>query len=86
MGGALQRYLGLMQNLARDVLLVIDYDSAGIDYLEAAPIVLGEPMDPIACDAGLISDNGAPLSRYPIKKGGLSNVRPAHNDHRGGGV
>jgi hypothetical protein len=85
-GGVLQRHLGLEENLTRDVFLVIDDDPAGIDDFEAAAVVFGRPMHSVACDAGLIPDNGAPLSRNPIEKGGLSYVGPAHNDHRGGGV
>jgi hypothetical protein len=85
-GGVLQRHLGLEENLARDVLLVIDHDPAGVDNFEAAAVVFGKPMHAVAGDAGLIPDNGAPLSCDPIEEGGLSYVGPAHNDHRGGGL
>ena len=75
-----------MQDLRRDVLLVMDHDAAGIDHLEAEAVVLGKPMHAVARDTRLIADNGAPLSRNAIKEGGLSYVGPAHNDHCGNGV
>jgi hypothetical protein len=33
------------EDLARDVLVVIDDDTAGIDHLEGTPIVHRRPMD-----------------------------------------
>jgi len=33
-----------VQDLRRDVLLVMDHDAAGIDHLEAEAVVLGKPM------------------------------------------
>jgi len=44
-------------------------------------VVLGSAVDTVARDARLIADDGAPLSRNSIKEGGLSDVRPAHDDH-----
>ena len=81
-----KRHFGLMQDLARDVLLVVDDDTAGVDQLEAAAVVFGRPMDPVARDPGLVADDGAPLSCDAIEEGGLSDVGPAHNDHCGSGV
>jgi hypothetical protein len=43
-------------------------------------------MHAVARDARLVADDGAPLSRDAIKKGGLSYVGPAHNDHCGNGI
>ena len=67
MGGAAERHLRLVENLRRDVLLVVDDDTAGVDQLEAPAVVFGKPMNPVARDAGLIADNGAPLSGNPIE-------------------
>jgi hypothetical protein len=64
----------------------MDDDAAGVDQFEAPAVVFGKPMDSVARDAGLVADNGAPLSGNPIKEGGLSDVGPAHNDHRGYGM
>ena len=41
---------------------IVDHDAAGVDDFEAAAVVLGQPMDAVAGDAGLIADDGAPLS------------------------
>ena len=84
--GGRQRHLGLVQNLARDVLLVMDDDAAGVDQLEAAAVVFGRPMDAVARNARLVPDDGAPLSCDAIEEGGLSYVGPAHNDHCGSGI
>ena len=84
MWAALRRAtFGLVENLRRNVLLVVDHDAAGVDQLEAAAVVFGKPVNAVPRDAGLIADNGAPLSGNPIEKGGLSDVGPAHNDHGG---
>ena len=81
-----QRHLRLVQNLARDVLLVIDDDPAGVDQVEPPAVVFGRPVDPVARNPGFVPDNGAPLSCNAVEKGGLSDVGPAHNDHCGSGV
>jgi hypothetical protein len=75
-----------MEDLRRDVVLVMDHDTTSVDYLETEAVVLGKPMHAVARDTRLIADNGAPLSRNAIKEGGLSYVGPAHNDHCGNGV
>ena len=85
-GGVFQRELGLVQDLGRDVLLVVHDDAAGVDQLEAPAVVFGSPMDPVARNAGFVPDDGAPLSCDPIEKSGLSYVGPAHDDYRGNGV
>ena len=85
MGGAVERHFGLVQDLARDVLLVVHDDAAGIDQFEAPAVVFGSPMDTVARDAGFVADDGAPLSCDAVEKGGLSYVGPAHDDHRGNG-
>src|ERR1035438_3968729 len=75
-----------MENLRGNILLVFDDNAAGIDQLEVAAIVFGLPVKAVAGDAGLIADNGTPLSRNSIEECGLSNVGPAHNDHSGNGI
>ena len=82
----MERHFGLAEDLRRDVLLVMDHDAAGIDHLEAEAVVFGKPMHAVARDARLVADDGAPLSGDAIKKGGLSYVGPAHNDHCGNGI
>ena len=82
-GSVPQHHLGLVEDLARDIFLVIDDDAAGVDHLETASVVLGKPVDPVARDARFVSDNGAPLSGNTIEEGGLSYVGPAHDDHAG---
>ena len=62
------------------------HDAAGVDQLEAAAVVFGRPMHAVAGDAGLIADDGAPLSCDAVEKGGLSDVGPAHDDYRGDGI
>jgi hypothetical protein len=79
----LQRHLRLQEDLRRDVFLIVHDDAARIDQLETASVMLGRPMDTVACDPRLIADNSAPLSRNPIEEGGLSNVGPAHDHHCG---
>ena len=86
MGRVRQRHLGLVENLARNVLLVIDDDAARIDHFETASVVFGKPMDPVARNARLVSDNGAPLSGNPVKEGGLTYVGPSDDDHAGRGL
>jgi hypothetical protein len=85
-GGLAQRHFGLMENLRGNILLVFDDNAAGIDQFERAAIVFGLPVNAVAGDAGLVADNGAPLSRNAIEECGLSNVGPAHNDHCGNGI
>ena len=84
--GGSQRHFGLLQDLRGDVLVVVDHDAAGVDQFEAAAVVFGRAHDAVARDAGLIADNGAPLSGDAIEEGGLSYVGPAHDDHRGDGI
>ena len=84
--GARQDHFRLVKNLRGNVLLVVDHDAAGIDQLEAAARVFGKPVDAVARDAGLIADDRAPLPSNAIEESGLSNVGPAHNDHRGNGM
>jgi hypothetical protein len=74
----------MAQDLAGDILLVVDHDSARVDDLEMAAAVFGKPLNAIARNAGLVSDNRAPLSGDPIEKSGFTDVRPAHNDDCGG--
>ena len=81
--GLLEGVFGLLQDLARDILLVLHDDAAGIDDLEAPAVVFGSPMYTVARDAGFVPDDGAPLSCNAIEKSGLSYVGPAHDDYRG---
>ena len=64
-----QRDVGLAQDLRGDVLLVGDHDAAGIDQLEAATVMLGDAVDAVARDAGLVADDGAALSGDAIEEG-----------------
>src|SRR5438093_1466801 len=60
--GALERHPRLLENLRGNVLLVIGHDTTGIDHFEATAVELGNPVNAVACDAGLIAHNGASLS------------------------
>jgi hypothetical protein len=75
-----------MQNLARNVIAVIDDDAASVDEFKAAAIVLGGPVYAVARNARRVAYNRAALSSDSIKESGLSDVGPAHNDHCGSGV
>src|SRR5580704_1613510 len=75
-----------MENLCGNVLLVVDDDAAGVNQFEMAALVFSLPVEAVAGDAGLVADNGASLSSDAIEECGLSNVGPAHNDHRGNGI
>jgi hypothetical protein len=81
-----QRHFGLMENLCGNILLVVDDDAAGVDQFEMAAFVFSLPVEAVASNAGLVADNGAPLSSDAIEECGLSNVGPAHNDHCGNGI
>src|ERR1022692_3296575 len=81
--GGLQDEFGLAEDLPRNVLLVVHDDAAGIDHFEAPAVVFGSPMYAVACDAGFVPDDGAPLSCDAVEKSGLSYVGPAHDDYRG---
>jgi len=84
--GLLEGIFGLVQNLARNILLILHDDTAGIDDLEGAPVVFGSPMDPVARDAGFVPDDGPALPCNPVEKSGLSYIGPAHDDYRGNGI
>jgi hypothetical protein len=68
-GGLVEGEVGLAQDLRGDVLLIGDDDAAGVDHLKAAVVMFGSPMDAVACDAGFVSDDGAPLSCNAIEEG-----------------
>ena len=84
--GAFERHLGLAKDLAGNVLLIVNDNAAGVDEFEAAAIVLGEPVDPVARDPGFVADDGPALSGDSIEECGLADVRAAHNHHCGSGV
>ena len=79
----LQGRAGLLENLAGDVIGILHHDAAGVDHFEAAAPVIGDALNAVARDAGLVADNGAALPGDAIEQGGFSDVRPAH-DHHGG--
>jgi hypothetical protein len=86
MDGLLERYLRLAEDLSRYVLLVIDDNAAGIDQFEPAAVVFGKPMNPVARNPRLVSDDSAALPCYAIEEAGFSNIGPAHDDHGGCGL
>jgi hypothetical protein len=57
-----ENHLGLVEDLRRNVLLVVDTMPPVSISSKAAALVFGKPMDAVARDAGLIADNRAPLS------------------------
>ena len=84
--GLFKGVLGLVQDLAGDILLVLHDDTAGVDHFESTAVVFGSPMDTVARNAGFVPDNGAALPCDPVEKSGLSYVGPAHDDYRGNGI
>jgi hypothetical protein len=86
MGRIFQSDARLLQDLAGDVLGIVHHDTAGIDQLEAPPTVIGQAMEAVAGDAGLVAHDGAALPRNAVKEGRFSDIWAAHDDHRGDGV
>ena len=78
-----QRQLGLLQDLAGNVVVVLDDDPAGVDDLEPPPLVIGDAFDPVARDPRLVADNGPALSGDAIEQCGFSYVRPTHDNDGG---
>lgn len=70
-----------MQDLAGNIIVIVDDNAAGVDEFKAAAIVLGGPVYAVARNARLVAYNRAALSSDAVKKSGLSDVGPAHNDH-----
>ena len=81
--GLVERHPRLLKHLDGDVLGVPGDDAAGVDHLEAAAVVLGQTVNAVPRDAGLVADNGAPLARDRVEQRGFPYIRPAHDDHRG---
>src|SRR6516164_3030981 len=81
--GAVERHPRLAQDLAGNILLVVNDDPASVDDFETAGSVLSQTVNAIARDAGFVTDDGAPLPRNSIKEGRLPYVGPAHDHYRG---
>jgi precorrin-2 dehydrogenase / sirohydrochlorin ferrochelatase len=62
--------------------VIIRDDSTGINQGEGTPIVAAFASDPVACNAGFVSDNRSALSVNCVKKSGLADVRPPDDDDR----
>ncbi len=80
-GRAFQGEARLLQDLAGDVLGIVHHDAAGIDQLEAPPMVVGEAVQAVAGDAG-----SSPTMAWRCLVMRLNDVGPAHDDHCGEGL
>ena len=81
--GTLEREARLFQDLARDQLLVVRDDAAGVDQLEVPAVIPGLAVNAVARDAGLVADDRAALADDRVEKSGLPDVWPADDDNRG---
>ena len=73
----------LFQDLRGDMLGVAADDAAGVDQLEQVTVVLGDSMNTVAGDAGLVADDGAALADDGVEERRFPDVGTAHDDDGG---
>ena len=82
-----QRHLRLLQNLARECTPGRRITMPPVSMTsKRRPSCSAHPWMRSRVIPGSSPTIDAPLPRNPVEKSGLSNVGPAHNDHRGSGV
>ena len=80
--GLLDGYMSLAQDFLRDQGFVIGDDAAGIDNFQRATTPFGFAIDAVACDAGLVGDDGAARAGQTVEERGLAHVGAANDDQR----
>ena len=65
------------RKISDGISLFFGDDAAGIDNAHLAAVPLGFAVNPVAGDAGLVADDGAPRAHQPVEQRRLADIRPA---------